>query len=86
MPDLENQEWWVKKLFDGMPTHMVQAQQGLGSGGKIRPIQQICSRDDIVVMKNGLLHRISVYNYMTLIRFISLQTGQGPGVQTSIPS
>ena len=20
MPDLENQEWWVKKLFDGMPT------------------------------------------------------------------
>ena len=20
MPDLENQEWWVRKLFDGMPT------------------------------------------------------------------
>ena len=20
MPDLENREWWVKKLFDGMPT------------------------------------------------------------------
>ena len=20
MPDIDNQEWWVKKLFDGMPT------------------------------------------------------------------
>ena len=25
VPDLENQEWWVKKLFDGMPTPLVQS-------------------------------------------------------------
>ena len=25
MPDLENQEWWVKKLSDGMPTLPTQA-------------------------------------------------------------